>query len=218
MALIRSMLLCVEAIASCMLPFISASAFFTPKKSAALFSAEMPCCFTAARVFLILSVMFPFRVERVSFACVMCACVCLVSCMAAALFPPSWSVASCSRTAASSESTFPYCVSIAANCENKAESSAASCFFPFCVSRSRSSVNASCCFAVFAPMLQSSFLSPYSCGLWLCKFLRAGRHYAVKLGICREAVYKGEYHVAVEDKPLPGFGMGHIGKLLIGNA
>ena len=60
-------------------------------------------------------------------------------------------------------------------------------------------------------MLYSSFLSPYSCGLWLCKFLRAGRHYAVKLGVCREAVYKGEYHVSVENKPLPCFGVGHIG-------
>ena len=45
-------------------------------------------------------------------------------------------------------------------------------------------------------------------------FLRLRRHYAVKLGIFRETVDKGQYHVAVEDKPLARFGVGNVLHLL----
>ena len=48
-------------------------------------------------------------------------------------------------------------------------------------------------------------------------FLRLRRHYPVKLGVFREAVYKGQHHVPVEDKPLARFGVGYILHLLRGD-
>ena len=48
-------------------------------------------------------------------------------------------------------------------------------------------------------------------------FLRLRRHYPVKLGVFREAVYKGQHHVPVEDKPLARFGVGDILHLLRGD-
>ena len=58
------------------------------------------------------------------------------------------------------------------------------------------------------------FLSCPGCPL---RFLQAGRHYPVKLGVFREAVNERQHHVPVEDKPLARFGMGHIFHLLWGD-
>ena len=49
-------------------------------------------------------------------------------------------------------------------------------------------------------------------------FLRLRRHYLVKLRVLREAVYKGQHHVPIEDKPLTCFGVGNVLHLLRGNA
>ncbi len=39
----------------------------------------------------------------------------------------------------------------------------------------------------------------------------------IKLGIFREAVYKRQHHISIEDKPLARFGVGNILHLLRGN-
>ena len=41
-------------------------------------------------------------------------------------------------------------------------------------------------------------------------FLRLRCHYPVKLGIFREAVYKRQHHISIEDKPLARFGVGNV--------
>ena len=70
--------------------------------------------------------------------------------------------------------------------------------------------------ASFSP-LPKTFL-PSSCFLHLlCQIFRTCGHNAVKLGILREVVNKGNDDVAIEDQSLSRVGVCHVGKLVRGN-